>query len=134
MAAASFLETVLAKDLERAGLTNFVREHRFGAAAAGGPGKGLRDRLHALDLKDWRFDFSDPDLMIAAEVEGGTHVYGRHNRPSGFNNDCDKYNKATLLGWDVYRFTGQQVKSGYAVRLIEQAVKGKRDQRAPLAV
>lgn len=69
----------------------------------------------------WRFDFAWPDKMIAVEVEGGTFTGGRHTRGKGFEQDCEKYCEATLLGWRVLRFTTKQVNSGYALGSVERA-------------
>ena len=38
-------------------------------------------------------------------------------------NDCEKYNAATALGWRVYRFTSDQVKSGMAIKQISEVIK-----------
>jgi len=44
------------------------------------------------------------------EFEGGVFARGRHTRPMGFINDCEKYNAGTALGWRVFRFaTNEQV-------------------------
>ena len=53
----------------------------------------------------WRFDFAWPEHLVAVEIEGGIFNYGRHNRPLGYQNDCEKYNAATVRGWRVLRFT-----------------------------
>jgi hypothetical protein len=53
------------------------------------------------------------------EVEGGTWTGGRHNRPVGYAKDLEKYNRATLLGWRVFRFTTQQFKNGEAGEFLE---------------
>lgn len=58
----------------------------------------------------WRFDFAWPERLVAVELEGLTHGGGRHQRISGFVEDCDKYNSATMLGWKVLRFTGRDLK------------------------
>ena len=57
----------------------------------------------------WRFDFAWPALMLAVEVDGGSWVPGggRHTRGAGFEADHDKFNRATLLGWRVLRFTAR---------------------------
>ena len=70
----------------------------------------------------WRFDFAWPSQQIAVEVEGGTWVQGRHSRGSGFAADCEKYNKAAILGWTVLRFTGDMITSGEALQTIEEVL------------
>lgn len=101
------------------------REYRFAAVAVGGPGKGLRNRLKLAGLKDWRFDFAFPDLKIAVEVEGGIFLKkkSRHTTGTGYQGDCEKYNNATLLGWQILRFTSQHVKSGQALGMVEKLIK-----------
>lgn len=75
--------------------------------------------------RKWRFDFAWPLHKIALECEGGTWVHGRHSRPSGFLSDCEKYNEATLLGWRVLRVTGDHIKSGAALTLVQRALEAK---------
>jgi hypothetical protein len=118
----SKLEDTLLLQMRAVGLPEPVRELRF-AAEYVGKGKGLRERLAAAGLKDWRFDFAWPDLMFAVEVEGGTWVSGRHNRGAGFEADAIKYGEAMRLGWAVYRCTTGIIKSGQAVELIEALIK-----------
>lgn len=65
--------------------------------------------------RKWRFDFAFPDHKLAAEIEGGIFVHGRHQRPTGFIKDMEKYNAAVAAGWRVLRFTPKQVKTGEAV-------------------
>lgn len=62
----------------------------------------------------WRFDYSWPDLKIAVEVEGGLWSGGRHNRPVGYQKDMEKYNRAALDDWKVFRFTPAQFTDGMA--------------------
>ena len=78
----------------------------------------MEHRFHP--TRRWRFDFSWPSRMIAAEIEGGTWSGGRHTRGSGYEKDCEKYNEAVRLGWSVLRFTGKMVKNGSGILLIKE--------------
>jgi very-short-patch-repair endonuclease len=81
----------------RANGVEFVREYEFAVP------------------RKYRADFFIlPNLLI--EVEGGTWSGGRHTRPSGYTDDCAKYNLATLLGFAVLRYTTQMVERGVAIR------------------
>lgn len=71
--------------------------------------------------RKWRFDFAFA-WGVAAEVEGGTWVGGRHVQGGGFQKDCEKYNAATMNGWRVFRFTGEMVKDGTALETIKEAL------------
>ena len=53
--------------------------------------------------KAWRLDYVWHDLGLAVEIEGSTFAGGRHNRGSGFMNDCMKYMAAQAAGWRVVR-------------------------------
>ena len=65
--------------------------------------------------RKYRADFYIlPNLLI--EVEGGTWSGGRHTRPSGYTDDCAKYNLATTLGFAVLRYTTEMVVRGDAIR------------------
>jgi very-short-patch-repair endonuclease len=59
--------------------------------------------------RKWRFDFAHPPTKVAIEIEGGVYVRGRHQRPQGFKNDCEKYFHAGLLGWRVFRLSPNMV-------------------------
>jgi very-short-patch-repair endonuclease len=101
----SALEDQFELQLKAAGLPAWEREHRF----------------H--DTRRWRLDFAWPELFVAVELEGGTWVQGRHVRGAGFEADCEKYNTAAAWGWTVYRFTPGMVKSGEALKVIEEALR-----------
>jgi len=99
-------EDVLAFQLGVVGYHGFEREYRF----------------HP--VRRWRFDFANPEIKLALEVEGATWAQGRHTRGSGFEKDCEKYNTAALMGWRVLRFPSGWVDDGRALDAVEQAVMG----------
>jgi very-short-patch-repair endonuclease len=69
----------------------------------------------------FRLDFAWPDRMLALEVDGGQFVPhgGRHNT----DGDRAKLNRAAILGWTVLRASGAMVKSGEALRTVEEAMR-----------
>lgn len=103
----SQLELLFELQLERAGFVGWLREHKFS------------------EVRNWRFDFAWPDYKIAVELEGGTWKQtksGRsagHAHPERFKSDCIKYNEATRIGWQVYRFDGDMVRDGHAIEFVE---------------
>jgi len=101
----SNLEDTLCWELKALGFPPFEPQYRFSK------------------LRKWRFDLAWPKHKIAAEIEGGIYVYGRHNRPKGFRDDCEKYNEAQRLGWRVFRFTADMLKSGQAREILEDVLR-----------
>ena len=93
-------EEQLAYFLTAAGVAGFEREYRFAPP------------------RRWRFDFAWTEIRLALEIEGGTWVTGRHNRPAGFAKDLEKYNTATLMGWRLLRVTPAQATDGTALALV----------------
>jgi len=74
-------------------------------------------------VRRWRFDYCFEAERIAVEIEGGIWSKGRHIRPTGFLNDCIKYNAAALLGWRVFRFPTDLVTNGEAIKTLQEALK-----------
>lgn len=74
--------------------------------------------------RNWRADFLITGTKILIEVEGGIWSGGRHTRAKGYLGDMEKYNAAAVLGFKVLRFDTQQVKSGLAIKQIENLVRG----------
>ncbi|NWK73769.1 hypothetical protein HYG93_05585 [Acinetobacter sp. SwsAc6] len=72
--------------------------------------------------RKWRADFHLKGKMILVEVEGGIWSGGRHTRGKGYIGDMEKYNAATMLGYQVIRFSTEQVKSGKAIQQIEKMI------------
>jgi hypothetical protein len=104
----SQLEDELALQLRAANLTaGMEREWRFHPA------------------RRWRFDFAWPanDPLVAVEVEGGIWTNGRHTRGSGAKADMEKYAEAATRAWYVLRVTADHIRSGQALRWIEQMVR-----------
>jgi len=72
--------------------------------------------------RQWRADFHLVNKKILVEVEGGIWSNGRHTRGKGYLGDMEKYNAAVMLGYQVIRFSTEQVKSGLAIQQIEKMV------------
>lgn len=81
----------------------------------------LEYRFHP--TRRWRFDFAWPDLLLAAELEGGTWSSGRHTRGPGFEKDAEKQCEAAILGWKILRFNNKMVEDGRALDLTIRAVQ-----------
>lgn len=64
------------------------------------------------DTRRWRFDLAWPALKLAAEVNGGVFVGGRHSRGAGQMKDYEKLNAAVLLGWSVIQVVPKQITDG----------------------
>jgi very-short-patch-repair endonuclease len=103
----SALEEAMAFQIRALSLPAPVREHRFHPT------------------RQWRLDFAWPDRKVAVECEGGVWIRGRHSRGKGFIEDCSKYAEAALAGWLVFRVTAEHIKSGEAIRWLEQAMRAK---------
>ena len=72
--------------------------------------------------RNWKADFHIIGKKILVEVEGGIWSGGRHTRGKGYIGDMEKYNSATMMGYQVIRFSTEQVKSGLAIQQIEKMV------------
>lgn len=79
-------------------------------------------------VRRWKMDLAWLEFMVSCEVDGNEWAQtngtkGRHGGAKGMQSDCEKQNEALLLGWKPYRFTGSQVRSGYAVGILEKALR-----------
>lgn len=72
--------------------------------------------------RKWKADFHLIGRKILIEVEGGIWSGGRHTRGKGYIGDMEKYNSATMMGYQVIRFSTEQVKTGSAIEQIEKMV------------
>lgn len=77
-------------------------------------------RFH--DKRRWRFDYAWVQARVALEVEGGVWTGGRHTSGAGFMKDIEKYNRATLLGWRVFRCVPSTLKSKETLAMIRLAL------------
>lgn len=77
----------------------------------------------ALPDRKFRCDLAWPELKLCIEVDGGELMQGRHNRAAGMASDCEKANLLVLAGWRCLRFTGQMVKDGRAIALLQDYFK-----------
>lgn len=80
--------------------------------------------------RNWEADFRIFDRFgignWLVEVEGGQYTRGRHQRPRGYQADCEKYNAAALLGYRVLRFTTEHIerRMDYVIETIRKAIRG----------
>lgn len=78
-------------------------------------------RFH--ETRQWSADRCWPEPMLILEYEGAVYLNGRHTRGEGFENDIEKYNAATLMGYRVLRATDNTVRSGAAAAAVMQALQ-----------
>lgn len=71
----------------------------------------------------WRFDYAWPAHRVALEVEGGIWTGGRHTRGAGFVKDCEKYNRATELGWRVFRVQPGDLMAPATAKMLRRVMK-----------
>jgi len=95
---------VVLEQIRKAGLPEPVLEFSFAKDALG---------------REWRADLAYPEDWILIEIEGGAYTRGRHTRGAGYEDDCEKYTTATVMGYRVLRFTTGQVKRGVAVTMLK---------------
>lgn len=88
--------------------------------AAGLPAPDTEFKFHP--ERKWRADFAWPEAMVILEVEGATWTQGRHTRPKGYADDCEKYSRASLMGYTVLRATGEHIRSGAALEWLSEAL------------
>jgi very-short-patch-repair endonuclease len=69
------------------------------------------------------WDFVWRAQRVCLEVQGGTWSQGAHSRGAGQARDAKKQALATLAGWRCLAVTTDQIRSGEAIRWIEQALK-----------
>lgn len=88
-----------------------------------GPELEREYRFH--DKRRWRFDFAHLPTKTAIEIDGGVWSRGRHNRATGFIQDCEKMNTAALDGWTVFRLPTPHVTQEWVDKIVEYIVQAK---------
>jgi very-short-patch-repair endonuclease len=101
------LEARLLRDMRAIGLPAPTREFKFHPT------------------RKYRFDFAWDAYKLAVECDGGTGRVLAHNSPKGYQYDCERDAEASILGWTVLRFTGNQIKNGSAVTFVERWMKAR---------
>lgn len=107
----SHLTDILKRQLQRSGVPEPLEEHAFHPT------------------RRFRLDLCWPQYRVAVEVDGGVWAQGRHVRPQGYINDCEKYALAAVAGYRVLRFPGIWIADGG--REVETAACYIRDVLAP---
>lgn len=74
--------------------------------------------------RKFRFDFAFVPERVLIEIQGGTWNRGAHGRGAGIQRDYEKGNLAVQHGWRVLQFDSNMVRSGEAIRMTEQILKG----------
>lgn len=85
-------------------------------------GIGYEQEYQFNENRKWRADFHITGTKFLIEVEGGIWSNGRHTRGKGYIADMEKYNLATELGYSVFRYSTEQVKSGKAIEEIRRLI------------
>lgn len=99
-------KTELEKARKRAKREKHEKAFEFMWNALGGP---AMKREATFCERRWRFDFAHLGTKVAVEIEGGVWSGGRHTRGKGYIEDCTKYNRASVLGWTVFRLTPDMI-------------------------
>jgi hypothetical protein len=74
---------------------------------------------HYFCERDWRFDWADQKAKLAFECNGGMWT-GGHRRGKRIEQENDKLNTATALGWKVFVFTNAQILDGRAKAFLSE--------------
>lgn len=108
----SALEQALAFQIKAAGLPEPMREYR-----------GVPHRKFQFDFAWFSRDGEEAGLLV--EVQGGTFAKGKmgHSTGMGQHRDMEKGNLAVLEGWRVLYFDEKMIRSGQALKWLQQALK-----------
>ena len=76
--------------------------------------------------REWRFDWANRERRLAFECNGG-QFSGGHRRSKAVDDENEKLNMATLLGWRVLQFTNAYVLDGRAKKFIADWLESRKD-------
>lgn len=69
--------------------------------------------------RKFRADIGYPQEHLLIEIEGGNWTQGRHTRGQGYEDDCEKYSIASILGYTLIRVTYGMIQNGMAYNLLK---------------
>lgn len=69
--------------------------------------------------RQFQADIGYPQIHLLIELEGGNWTRGRHVRGQGYENDCEKYSIASILGYMLIRVTYSMIQNGMAYNLLK---------------
>lgn len=85
-----------------------------------GLGPAVPEFKFAAELKrQFRADIGFPQEHLLIEIEGGNWTSGRHTRGQGYEDDCEKYSIASILGYTLIRVTYGMILDGRAYQLMK---------------
>ncbi len=76
----------------------------------------------AIPGRRFRWDFAWSSKRVLVEVQGAIWVRGGHSTGSGITRDATKNNLAVLAGWKPLIVTAEHIKSGEALKWIQEAL------------
>jgi len=93
-------------------------------------GNGLCRECRFHPTRKWRFDFCDPDRLLAIEYQGTM----RRDQPghlsvAGAIRDHEKINEGVRLGWAVFQADARNVENGTLFEAIDDWLDRQDEQR-----
>ncbi len=110
-------KTEARKDLEKELRESFARQFEAVWKRCNGP--ELIEEFKFCEARQWRADYKTANGQWLIELDGGVYSNGRHNRSSGYIEDCIKLNTAALLGYRVLRIPTGCATDNYISEIIK---------------
>ena len=89
---------------------------------------GVLEYRFAAPERRWRADFAWPRLRVALEIDGGTWVSGRHNRPGSVLKDMEKGNGYAVRGWLALHTPWAWVEDGSILPHLIRTIRLRQDE------